>query len=73
MQRIDPTKYVSILNAARLMGLSRQHVHNLLDSGRIRGCQIEQYRFVLKADCSTYTRTAGAGGRPRQKPADGRD
>lgn len=73
MPTIDPAEYVSIQNAARIMGVSRQHVHYMLAAGRIRGVQIEQYRFVLRSDCTRYQRDPAAGGRPRQKPADGRD
>jgi predicted DNA-binding protein (UPF0251 family) len=73
MPTIDPAEYVSIQNAARIMGVSRQHVHHMLRAGKIRGIEIEACRFALRSDCEKYQRDPNHPGRPREKPADGRD
>jgi hypothetical protein len=73
MPKVDPALYCSIQTAARIMGLSRQHVHHLLRNGRLRCIDIEGYRFPLRADCEKYERDPTQPGRPRTKAADGRD
>lgn len=73
MPTIDPEDYVSIMHAAQIMGISRQHVHAMLKTGKIKGIQIETHRFALRSDCEAYKRDPNSPGRPREKPADGRD
>lgn len=72
MPSVDPSKYVSIQTGARLAGLSRLYLRELVKAGKIKGIEIDGYYFALRSDCEKFERDPSGRGRPRTRPADGR-
>jgi hypothetical protein len=73
MPLVDPKKYVSIQTGARLAGVSRYYMRQLVKSGRVQGIEIDGYYFALRSSCEKWERDPAGKGRPRTKDADGRD
>jgi hypothetical protein len=76
MAKIDPKAYVSIQTGARLAGVSRYYLRELVKkgpgAGGIAGIEIDGYYFALRTACEKWTRDPVGRGRPRIHKADGR-
>jgi hypothetical protein len=72
MPRIDPTLYCSIQTGARLAGVSRLHLRQLIKANRLPGIEIDGYYFAVRAACEKFERDPTGRGRPRTRPADGK-
>lgn len=65
MQKIDPSQYVSIGNAAKIADVTRGWMRHLASSGKVRSVQIDGLWFVLRTDAQKFSRDP-ARGRPRE-------
>jgi excisionase family DNA binding protein len=61
----NPNEWISASEAARLRGVSRQAIANLVRRGRLRTLQFGGKTFVSRADVEAYA--PDPGGRPRKK------
>ena len=61
----NPNEWISASEAARLRGVSRQAIANLVRRGRLRTLQFGGKTFVSKVDVETYA--PDPGGRPRKR------
>jgi excisionase family DNA binding protein len=63
----NPNEWISASEAARLRGVSRQAIGNLVRRRRLRTLQFGGKTFVSRADVEAYV--PDPGGRPRKKSA----
>jgi excisionase family DNA binding protein len=61
----NPNEWISASEAARLRGVSRQAIANLVRRGRLRTLQFGGKTFVSRTDVEAYA--PDPGGRPRKK------
>jgi hypothetical protein len=73
MPKIDPAHYVSIQTGARLAAVSRLTLREAVKAGRVQGIEIDGYYFALRSACEKFERDPVGRGRPRTRPADGRN
>ena len=63
--KIDPDKYLTIGTAAKLAGVSRLWMRQLVQGGHVAGCRIETQWFALASAVKAYAASHNATGRPR--------
>lgn len=73
MPKVDPKLYVSIQTGARLAGVARITLREAIKAGRVQGIEIDGYYFALRSACEKFERDPVGRGRPRIRPADGRN
>ena len=64
---VDPTKLISLQEAAAKYGYSAEHMRRLVTSGRIEGWRIGGNWTTLAENVQHYKKTHPPVGRPRQK------
>lgn len=64
MPKIDPADYVHATHGARLAGVSRLWMRELVKNGKIDGFEIDGFVFVNRAAAAAFDRHPTAG-RPR--------
>jgi len=47
-------EYLSVAEAAKILGYSRQHVHRLIDSGEIKASKVGRSYIILRKDLPTF-------------------
>lgn len=63
--KIDPTEYVRVGTAAKLMGVTRAYVNRLISQGRFAAIEIDGQNFVRERDALAFKRQEGMG-RPKK-------
>ncbi len=63
--KIDPDKYMTVGNAAKLANVSRGWMRRLVQGGHVAGVEIDGQTFVLRAAAQAYADTLPPLGRPR--------
>lgn len=58
----SPSLLVSIVEAARLLGIGRNGIYNLMASGAIRSTKIGQRRLIARSELERYVALAARGG-----------
>gem|GEM_PF-3672304 len=66
MKNFNPDEWLSIMNAARLRGVSRQAMDSLVRKGRFETLKISGVIFIRKKEVEAY-RPVNTG-RPRKQP-----
>lgn len=62
MKKIDPEELLSVADAAKLRGVSRQAINHLIRQNKIGFIQIGRNRFILRQSLESFT--PDKGGRP---------
>ena len=65
MPNIDPSNWISQAEAARLRGVSRQAIYDLVQRGRLRTVEVGNHTLVCRKEVQEFS--PKTGGRP---PAD---
>lgn len=63
--KIDPDKYMTIGNAAKLANVSRMWMRTLVKDGHVAGLLIDGQYFALRSAVSAYAKVLPPTGRPR--------
>lgn len=63
--KIDPDKYMTVGNAAKLANVSRGWMRRLVQGGHVAGIEIDGLTFVLQSAAKAYADTIPPLGRPR--------
>lgn len=63
--KIDPDKYLTIGNAAKLANVSRFWLRSLVKGGHIAGCEIDGQWFALRSSVESFAKSSAGVGRPR--------
>jgi len=63
--KIDPDKYLTIGNAAKLANVSRFWLRSLVKGGHVAGIQIDGQWFALRSSVESFAKSSGNVGRPR--------
>lgn len=63
--KIDPDKYLTIGNAAKLANVSRLWMRTMVKQGHVAGLQIDGQYFALRSSVEAYAKMLPPTGRPR--------
>ena len=63
--KIDPDRYLTIGNAAKLANVSRGWMRRQVQAGHIAGVEIDGQWFALQSAVEAYAKSPAAIGRPR--------
>lgn len=63
--KIDPDKYMTVGNAAKLANVSRYWLRRLIQEGHMAGITIDGQWFALRSAVENYAKSPAATGRPR--------
>lgn len=63
--KIDPDKYMTVGNAAKLANVSRMWMRTLIKDGHVTGLTIDGQYFALRTAVVAYAKTVPPTGRPR--------
>ena len=73
MPKIDLSLYCTIKTAAKTAGCGRLTIHRAIKDGRIQGIMIDRCYFALRSSVERFQLDPVRRGRPRIRPADGRN
>lgn len=68
--KIDPDKYMTIGNAAKLAGVTRTWLRLMVKNGTVAGIQMDGQYFALRSSVEAYSKTIPPTGRPRSGRGD---
>lgn len=63
--KIDPDKYLTIGNAAKLANVSRMWMRSLVKGGHVAGVQMDGQWFALRSSVESFAKSTPTKGRPR--------
>lgn len=73
MPKIDLSLYCTIKTAATIAGCGRLTIRRAIKDGRIQGIMIDRQYFALRSSVERFQLDPVGRGRPRIRPADGRN
>lgn len=63
--KIDPDRYMTVGNAAKLANVSRHWMRRLIQEGHLQGTAIDGQWFAVRSAVEAYAKSPAATGRPR--------
>jgi excisionase family DNA binding protein len=63
--KIDPDRYMTVGNAAKLANVSRHWLRRLIQGGHLAGIAMDGQWFALRSAVEAYAKTTPPTGRPR--------
>lgn len=63
--------WVSVTDAAELLGLSRRRVHDIIRDGRLKPTRVGSVYLLLRSDVEKFAKKPRKSGRPRKKKQGG--